>query len=149
MGTPPFRRRRTREDRRIGPGIGKGNGHFCWKCFFGEAFLLEDLYVCLLLLRNQRNPRTMCSHQLRGTGSPKTDCSSWVGRTCLRRKQIKGKANVKPLVFTGFWGSRAFQDSVWRPKKAPKRLSWTTWGHLEPSWAILERSWSHLGNKSF
>ena len=54
----------------------KGMDVFCWKCFFGEALPLEDLYACLLLLRNQRKPRTMCSHQLRGTGSPKTDCSS-------------------------------------------------------------------------
>ena len=34
-GTPPFRRRRTREDRRIGPGIGKGNGRFLLEVLFG------------------------------------------------------------------------------------------------------------------
>ena len=41
-----------------------------------------------------------------------------------------------------FWRSKTFQESPWRPKRAPKMLSWETWGHLEPSW-------SHLENKSF
>jgi hypothetical protein len=37
MGPPPFGRRRTSEDRRIGPGIGigKGNGRFLLEVFFG------------------------------------------------------------------------------------------------------------------
>ena len=34
MGAPPFRRRRTREDRRIGPGIGKRNGYFLLEVLF-------------------------------------------------------------------------------------------------------------------
>jgi len=110
---------------------------FCWKCFLGEAFPLETLYACLLLLRNPRNPRTMCSHQLRGTGSPKTDCSSWVGRTCLRRKQIKGKANAKPFFFSGFWETKSFQDSFWGPKKS-------ILGQLRPIFAHLGAILGHL-----
>ena len=51
----------------------------------------------------------------------------------------KGKGRFL-LVFQGFWASKAFQDSLCRPKKAPERLSWAIWGRLEPSWG-------HLGDK--
>ena len=45
-GTPPFGRKRTREDRRIGPGIGKGNGRFLLEVFLGVGFSFKKS-LCL------------------------------------------------------------------------------------------------------
>ena len=48
-------------------------------------------------------------------GSKRPIKSFKVAKTCIC------KNNEKHLVFDGFWGSKAVQDSLGRPKKAPKR----------------------------
>ena len=54
---------------------------------------------------------------LRGAkmGSKRPIKSFKVPKTCIC-KNLK-----KPSVFNGFWGAKAVQDSLERPKKAPKR----------------------------
>ena len=54
---------------------------------------------------------------LRGAkmGSKRPIKSCKVAKTCIC-KNLK-----RPLVFDGFWGAKAVQDSLEGPKKAPKR----------------------------
>jgi hypothetical protein len=54
---------------------------------------------------------------LRGAkmGSKRPIKSFKVPKTCICKNL------EKPSVFNGFWGAKAVQDSLERPKKAPKR----------------------------
>ena len=67
-------------------------------------------------------------------------------------KSCNYKNLEKPVVFSGFWGPEAFQESLRRPKKSPKR-------HLKSSktqpkteskngpqnYQILDQFWDHFG----
>ena len=63
----------------------------------------------------------------------------------MRRKQIKGKANVKPFFFQAFGRPSPSKTAF----EGPRSPCWANlgrfWHILGPSWAILGRFWAILG----